>query len=126
MGPRQPANLRTETAPTAPNQGYYLLCSHLRIMTSAVLMAHSPSKCLIFDLTNPTSIFFQAPRAHIVQHQWSFLAIGHSGRHTQEGCRGMCYDPFDNGGEVRACSVGCTLGMTDISPLACFLKGLSA
>ena len=40
----------------------------------------------------------------------------HSGRHPQEGCRGMCSDPLDPGGEVRGCFVGCTLGMLDISP----------
>ena len=32
------------------------------------------------------------------------------------GCRGMCSDPLDPGGEVRGCSVGCTLAMSDISP----------
>ena len=31
----------------------------------------------------------------------------HSGRHTQEGRRGMCSDTLDLGGEVRGCSVGC-------------------
>ena len=30
---------------------------------------------LIFDLTNPTVVFLQAPRAHIVvRHQWPLLA----------------------------------------------------
>ena len=29
----------------------------------------------------------------------------------------MCSDPLDPGGEVRGCSVGCTLCMSDISPL---------
>ena len=29
----------------------------------------------------------------------------------------MCSDPLDPGGEVCGCSVGCTLGMSDISPL---------
>ena len=28
----------------------------------------------------------------------------------------MCSDPLDPGGDVRDCSVGCTLGMSDISP----------
>ena len=28
----------------------------------------------------------------------------------------MCSDPLDPGGEVRDCSVGCTLGMSDVSP----------
>ena len=28
----------------------------------------------------------------------------------------MCSDPLDPGEEVRGCSVGCTLGMSDISP----------
>ena len=28
----------------------------------------------------------------------------------------MCSDPFDPGREVRGCSVGCTLGMSDVSP----------
>ena len=29
----------------------------------------------------------------------------------------MCSDPLDPGGEVRGCSVGCTLGMLDVLPL---------
>ena len=29
----------------------------------------------------------------------------------------MCSDPLDPGGEVRGCCVGCTLGMSHISPL---------
>ena len=33
-----------------------------------------------------------------------------------EGYRGMCSDPVDPGGEVRRCSVGCILGMPQISP----------
>ena len=41
----------------------------------------------------------------------------HSGRHAQEGCRGMCSDSLDPGGEVRGCSVCCTLGMSDILTL---------
>ena len=40
----------------------------------------------------------------------------HNGRHPQEGCRGMCSGPLDPGGEVRGCSVGCTIGMSDIAP----------
>ena len=28
----------------------------------------------------------------------------------------MCSDPRDPGGEVRGCSVGCTIGMSDIAP----------
>ena len=28
----------------------------------------------------------------------------------------MCSDPLDPGREVRGCSAGCTLGMSDISP----------
>ena len=28
----------------------------------------------------------------------------------------MCSDPLDSGGEVRGCSVGCTLGMLDVLP----------
>ena len=28
----------------------------------------------------------------------------------------MCSDPLDPGGEVRDCSVGCTLGMSDVLP----------
>ena len=28
----------------------------------------------------------------------------------------MCSDPLDPGEEVRGCSVGCTLGMSDTSP----------
>ena len=27
----------------------------------------------------------------------------------------MCSEPLDLGGEVRGCSVGCTLGMSDVS-----------
>ena len=46
-----------------------------------------------------------------------------SGRHPQQGCRGMCSEPLDPGGEVRACSVRCTLRMSDMShfrvPAAC-------
>ena len=49
----------------------------------------------------------------------------HSGRHAQVGCRGMCSDPLDPGGEVRGCSAGCTLGMSDISPLAFVATGRS-
>ena len=30
----------------------------------------------------------------------------------------MCSDPVDPGGEVRGCSVGCILGMSDVSPFA--------
>ena len=28
----------------------------------------------------------------------------------------MCSDPLDPGGEVRGCSVGCTIVMSDMSP----------
>ena len=28
----------------------------------------------------------------------------------------MCSEPLDLGGEVRGCSVGCTLDMSDVSP----------
>ena len=38
------------------------------------------------------------------------------GRRTQEGYRGMCSAPVDAGGEVRGCSVGCILGMSEVSP----------
>ena len=37
------------------------------------------------------------------------------GRHPQEGCLGMCSGPHDPDGEVRGCSVGCTIGVSDIS-----------
>ena len=35
---------------------------------------------------------------------------------TPEGYRGMCSGTLDPGGEVRGCSVGCILGMPEISP----------
>ena len=34
----------------------------------------------------------------------------------QEGRRGMCSDTRNPGGEERGCSVGCMLGMPEISP----------
>ena len=37
------------------------------------------------------------------------------GRHPHEGCLGMCSGPHDPDGEVRGCSVGCTIGVSDIS-----------
>ena len=40
----------------------------------------------------------------------------HSGRCTQEGYGGKCFDTLDLGGEVRGCSVGGILGMPEISP----------
>ena len=118
-GQRQPVNLPTENSrPPIPTTGEpFLVRAHLRIMASLVLIAHSPSQCLIFDLTNPTSIHFQAPRAHIVQHQTS----GHCSRdralrQTYSGMsRHTCSDPLDASAVVRGCSVGCTLGMSDIT-----------
>ena len=37
------------------------------------------------------------------------------GRHPQEGCPAMCSGPHDPDGEVRGCSAGCTIGVSDIS-----------
>ena len=37
------------------------------------------------------------------------------GRHPQKGCLGMWSGPHDLDGEVRGCSVGCTIGVSDIS-----------
>ena len=39
-----------------------------------------------------------------------------SGRHTQEGRRGMCSDTLNPGGEVLGCCVGCILGTPEILP----------
>ena len=76
-------------------------------------MSSSPGQAsLIFDQTNPTSIFFPTTSRH--------CETEHSGRRTQEGCRGMCSDPLDPGAEERGCSVGCILGMSDVSPFRAF------
>ena len=63
--------------------------------------------------TSATSTsFFQASRAPV--------AIAREtedyGRRTHEGYRGMCSDPVHPGEEVRGCSVGCILGMSEVSP----------
>ena len=39
----------------------------------------------------------------------------HSGRHLQEGSRGICSDSLDPGGGVRGWSVACTIRMSDIA-----------
>ena len=59
-----------------------------------------------------SEIFFQASRAPV-----AFASEKeNSGGYTQEGRRGMCSDTVNAGGEVRGCSVGCMLGMSDKSP----------
>ena len=55
---------------------------------------------------------FRASRAPVA----TACETAQSGRCTQEGYRGMCSDSLDPGGKVRGCSVGCTLGMPEISP----------
>ena len=56
--------------------------------------------------------FFQASRAPVAFAREK----EHSGRHNQEGRRGKCSDALNLGREVRGCSVGCMLGMPEISP----------
>ena len=106
-----------ELAPTYPHHVYRLVCSHLRNMTSAVDQCSSsqPNQeaSLIFDPTSATSTsFFQASRAPVTTAR----ETEDSSRRTHEVYRGMCSDPADPGGEVRRCSVGCTITMSDVSP----------
>ena len=49
----------------------------------------------------------------------------HPGRHAQEGCQDMCFDPLDPAGEVGARSAGCTISMSAISPLVFIAAGRS-
>ena len=69
---------------------------------------------LIFDPTSEWNLnkFFQASRAPVAFAREK----EHSGRRTQEGGRRMCSDTLNPGGEARGCSVGCLLGMPEISP----------
>ena len=104
-------------APTHPHQVYRLLCSHLRNMASAVDKCSSSQPNqeanLIFHPTSVASTsFVQASRAPVA----IVRETEDSGRRTHEGYRGMCSDPVDHGGEVRGCSVGCTIAMSDVSP----------
>ena len=98
--------------------GSPLRCSLLRIMPSDDQYEQLPSPTssspaqasLIFDHTKPTSTTFLAPVAITRE-------TDNSGTRTREGYRGMCSDPLDPGGEVHGCSVGCTLGSSDVLPL---------
>ena len=105
-----------ELALTYPHQVYRLVCSHLRKLASAIdQYCSSRPASLIFDPTIECAIsasFFQASRAPVAFARDK----EHSGRHTQEGRRGMCSDTLNPGGEVRGCCVGCMLGMPEISP----------
>ena len=104
-----------ELAPTYPRQVYRLVCSHLRSLASAVDQnSNSQPASLIFDPTSECNLnkFFQASRAPVAFAREK----EHSGRHTQEGRRGMCFDTHNPGGEVRGCCVCCILGMPEISP----------
>ena len=88
-----------------------------RNMASAVYQYSSsqPNQeaSMIFDPTSATStIFFQASRAPVAVAR----ETEHSGRRTHDGYRGMCSDSVDPGREVRGCSVGCTIAMSDVSP----------
>ena len=66
----------------------------------------------IFDPTSATSIsFFQASRAPVAVAR----ETKDSSRRTHGGYRGMCSNPVDPGGEVRGRSVGCILGIPEIS-----------
>ena len=106
-----------ELVPTYPHQVYHLLCSHLRNMASSVDQYSSsqskpvPSSC--FRTSNIFSSFESGSR----------LAFDteHSGRRPQEGSGGICFDPFDPGGEVRGCSVGLMVGMPDTALLVFIL-----
>ena len=91
------------------------MCSHLRNMASAVdqYSRSQPNQeaSLIFDPTSATSTsFFQASTAPVAIAR----ETEDSGRRTHEGYRGMCSDPVHSGGEVRGCSVGCTIAMSDV------------
>ena len=63
------------------------------------------------DLTSATSTTFQASRAPVAIAR----ETEDSGRHTRERRRGMCSYTLNPGGEVQICSVGCILGMPEIS-----------
>ena len=63
--------------------------------------------------------FFQASRAPVAFAREK----ENSGRHKQEGRRGMCSDTLNPGGEVRGCCGGCILGMPEISPFVFIAAG---
>ena len=69
---------------------------------------------LIFDPTSECNLdkFFSTSRAPVAFAREK----EHSGRHTQEGRRGMRSDTLNPDGEVRGCCVRCILGMPEISP----------
>ena len=68
---------------------------------------------LIFDPTSATSTKkIQASRAPAAIAR----ETEDSSRRTHEGYTGICSDPVDPGGEVRGCSVGCILRMSNVSP----------
>ena len=103
-----------ELAPTYPHQVYRLVRSHLRKLASALdQYSSSQPASLIHDPTSECNLkkFFQASRAPVAFAREK----EHSGRHTQEGRRGMCSDTINPGGEVRGCCVGCILGRSDVS-----------
>ena len=98
-----------ELAPIDPHQVFHLVRSHLAIMTS-IYQYSSSQLDLILELSNFMNCSSSKSTSRAIAREKE-----HSGRHPQKGCRGMCSDPLDPGGEVRGCSVGCTLGMSDIS-----------
>ena len=104
-----------ELVPTYPHQVYHLLLSHLRNTASSVIskVGLSPSsqfdQCLHECNLNNFSRF-ESTSSHCLRDR------AH-GRRAHAGYIGMCSDPVDPGGGVRSSSVGCTIGMWDISPL---------
>ena len=93
---------------------YRLVFSRLRNLWSAVdQYSSSQPASLAFDPTSVCNLnrFFysRAPVATVCEKMYS-------GRHTQEGRRGMCSDTLNPGWEVRGCSVGWMLGTSDVSP----------
>ena len=76
-------------------------------------VAHSPTSSQSDLRAFELQIIFQASRAPVAIAR----ETEYSGRRTQEGYRSMCSDFLYPAGEVRGCSVGCTIGMWDIAPL---------
>ena len=61
-------------------------------------------------MSGSSTSFFQASRAPVAFAREK----KRSGRHAQEGRRGMCSDTLNPGGEVQICCVGCILDMPEI------------
>ena len=113
-GLRQLAKLPTENScPPIPTRCTIYCDSTRESWRQAPLnseVAHSPSRSDLRPHEPNFNIFSSFESTAIARE------TEHSGRHPHEGCRSMCSDPLDPGGEKRGCSLGCTLGMSDISP----------